>query len=195
MKLYFLRHGQSEDNAAGIFCGWSTCDLTEAGRTQAALAATLLQDIPFEKVYSSDLPRAIQTARIACPSVELETTPLLREINVGMLRGMTCAECQARWGQRFTDARNARDYTPFDGESYGQLRQRVGQFLDQIADKHTGNVLVASHQHAISTVLNTLYGNMTEELAWLGNCGICVFEYKNGKWQLLHWNITPLCKL
>ncbi len=190
MKLYFLRHGQSEDNCTGVFCGWSTCNLTETGRAQAALAAPLLQDIPFEKVYSSDLPRAMQTIHIAYPFMEPETSPLLREINVGALKGLTPAICEATWGRRFIEARALQDYTSFGGESYAQLGQRMERFLEQVAQQHTGNILVASHQHAIATVLNMLYGNMTEEMSWMSNCGISVFEYRNGKWKLLQWNMT-----
>lgn len=190
MKLYFLRHGQSEDNCAGIFCGWSACNLTETGRAQAASAASLLRDISFEKVYSSNLPRALQTARIARPSADIETTPLLREINVGTLRGLTPSACEAAWGERFVTARKSFDYTGFDGESYVQVGQRMARFLEQVAREHTGNVLVVSHQHAIATVLNTLYGTPEREMSWMTNCGISVLEYKNGKWTLLQWNIT-----
>lgn len=195
MKLYFLRHGESEANLTGVHGGWMQCDLTAAGRAQAQAAAQLLRDIPFEQVYASDLARAQQTARLAVPTASITLEPRLREINVGDVIGMTPAECEVKWGRRYIDALNAKNYTDFHGESYAQLGQRVSAFLDQVAETHTGNVLAVSHNHAINTVLNHLFGNMSWEMGWMDNCGISVFEYKNEKWQLLHWNITAGGKL
>ncbi len=190
MKLYFLRHGQSEANLRGIHGGWLDCDLTETGRAQAAHAAPLLQKISFEKIYSSDLPRALQTAQLACPGADIQQTPLLREINVGAVMGMTPAACKEKWGEHYANARAMIDFTYFSGENSAQVGQRMRAFLDEVARKHTGNVLAVSHNHAINTVLNHLYGTQEDEMAWMANCGISVFEYKNGKWMLLQWNIT-----
>lgn len=190
MKLYFLRHGESEANLSGVHGGWMQCDLTAAGRSQAQAAAQLLQNISFEQIYASDLARAQQTAQLAVPGQSITLDPRLREIHVGDVIGMTPAECEAKWGRRYIDARNAKNYTDFHGESYAQVGQRVSAFLDHVATAHTGNVLAVSHNHAINTVLNYLFGDMSCEMGWMDNCGVSVFEYKNEKWQLLYWNVT-----
>lgn len=189
MKIYFLRHGQSEANVHKLH-GGPHYELTDLGRVQAAAVAPLLAPIQFEAVYSSDYPRAIQTAKLAVPGQPIHQTPLLREIQVGDLTGMTPAECEAKWGQIYVRSRAAMDYSYFGGESFIHLGQRMGTFLNQIAQEHTGNVLAVCHTHAISSGLNYLFGSKDNEWAMMDNCGISVLEYTNGAWNLLHWNVT-----
>ena len=62
MKVYFIRHGQSEGNRLHLHCGWSDTPLSELGHQQARAANAYLKDIPFDRIYCSDVPRARQTA-------------------------------------------------------------------------------------------------------------------------------------
>ena len=64
MKVYFIRHGQSEGNRLHLHCGWSDTPLSELGHQQARAANAYLKDIPFDRIYCSDLPRARQTADV-----------------------------------------------------------------------------------------------------------------------------------
>ena len=83
MKLFLVRHGQTVTNATGCWTGWYDAPLTEQGREDAIRARGFLSDLSFDKVYSSDLSRARDTALLALPGCTPEQTPLLREINVG----------------------------------------------------------------------------------------------------------------
>ena len=77
MKLYLIRHGESEGNLLGVFSGWLQHNLTEKGREDACKAGRIIKKVKFDKVYSSDLNRAIETAKIALPDYECEPTPLM----------------------------------------------------------------------------------------------------------------------
>lgn len=189
MKLYFVRHGQSTANLQRIHCGWMQCPLTELGRKQAEQASKLLRNISFEKVYSSDLTRALETASLLVPDENIEPTELIREINVGTLQERSVAECTEEYGDFYVTNRAVLNHIPFHGESYEDVGKRMKAFMDMVSKKHTGNVLAVSHAHAINTVLNTVYNAQCGEMARLDNCGICVFEYTNKKWKLLKWNI------
>jgi 2,3-bisphosphoglycerate-dependent phosphoglycerate mutase len=85
MRIYVVRHGESETNLQKRWTGWMDVQLTDKGREDARKAGEFLKGITFDKIYTSDLTRAIETAKIALPGCRYETTPLLREINVGKL--------------------------------------------------------------------------------------------------------------
>ena len=87
MKVYIVRHGESETNVQKKWTGWLDALLTEKGISDAKRAGELLSSIVFDKVYASDLTRAVQTAKTALPNCEIETNFLLREIDVGSFAG------------------------------------------------------------------------------------------------------------
>ena len=100
MKIYVVRHGQSENNLAGIHTGWVQCHLTEKGRSDAVKAGQLLKNIHFDRVYSSDLIRAMETQELALPGRKPDLcTPLLREISVGKMENKSRAQGEAEFGE------------------------------------------------------------------------------------------------
>ena len=82
MKLYMVRHGQSETNLSRCFTGWSQVNLTEQGIADAKRAGEYLKGISFDRIYSSDLIRAVQTAQNAIPGCVPVQLPCLREIGL-----------------------------------------------------------------------------------------------------------------
>ena len=87
MILFLVRHGQSVANVTKIYSGHNDVPLTEEGRAQAVALRPVLSELTFDRVYSSDLSRAIDTQLLALPGVEGIRTPLLREIDVGRAAG------------------------------------------------------------------------------------------------------------
>ena len=67
MKLYVVRHGESESNRDKRFSGWSQVHLTEQGRRDAQRAGEMLAGLHFDRVYASDLQRALETAQVYRP--------------------------------------------------------------------------------------------------------------------------------
>ena len=91
MKIYLVRHGETVFNTMGVLQGWNNSDLTEKGIEVAKNLGEELADVKFDKVFSSDLKRAADTARLIV-NREPETTELLREIDMGDWSGRHISE-------------------------------------------------------------------------------------------------------
>ena len=96
MKLFMVRHGQTTGNVAGLIYGQMDYPLTQKGRDQAMAIRPVLRRISFDRVYSSDLSRAIETQQLAVPDAQGIRTPLLREFDVGRLTNITYEEAEEK---------------------------------------------------------------------------------------------------
>lgn len=137
VEVWLVRHGQTVANVEGRFSGWSDVDLTEAGRVEARLLRPRLAGVPFVAVHSSDLRRAVETARIVYG--EPLPDPRLREMGFGELEGQ-------RWSDLPPSVRaQLDDFDRFEapgGERMSSFRSRVHGFLDTLAP---GRHLVVTH--------------------------------------------------
>lgn len=186
MKLYLIRHGQTTANLAKTYAGQSDVPLTEQGKQQARDIAPILADVKFDKVYSSDLSRAIDTQKLALPSYMAVTTPLLRECDVGELVGEGFGAAVERYGERFS---KTRDYSLFGGENFEMVTARLVEFLESVEQENYENIAVFSHNGMMSTMLRHVIGTEFDRTSVrTNNCGIHVFEHDGKKWRLLAWN-------
>jgi probable phosphoglycerate mutase len=102
-RILLVRHGQSTWNAAARWQGQADPPLSDLGRLQAKLAATALTDVvggSVDAVWSSDLQRAAETARIIAAEVgdlAVRLDPGLRERDAGEWSGLTRPEIDARY--------------------------------------------------------------------------------------------------
>lgn len=64
MRLWLVRHGETEANVAGLYSGHAPTPLTEKGIAQAQTLNNLLRNVPFDNVFCSELERARHTARL-----------------------------------------------------------------------------------------------------------------------------------
>lgn len=191
MKLYLVRHGQSEANLKRTHAGWAQISLTQQGRADAESAGNLLRGMKFDKIYTSDLLRAIQTAEIALPGILKEQSPLLREISVGELAGKTAAVCEAEYGENYLTKKKLRDFRDFGGENYDMHRNRVEGFLSMVAGEEDTRIAAFCHEGTIRCVMDiALEHRITFKNAACDNGSIAVFEYKNEHWRLCQWNLT-----
>lgn len=137
VKLWLVRHGETEWNAQRRFQGWTDIGLTEVGRGHARELADMLAGRRFTGIWSSDLIRAVETARIAFG----EPTPdrRLRELDFGELEGSVWDEL---------DDATRTQLAAFDGfaapggESVQEFKQRVLEFVGLL---HTGDHLIVTH--------------------------------------------------
>lgn len=193
MKLYFVRHGQSEANLKKIHCGWLNVSLTEQGTADAESAGSLLRGIAFDKVYTSDLRRAVQTADIALPGYEKERTPLLREISLGKLERRTPKDCLEEYGEPYLQGKAVHDFTAFGGEDYGAHVKRTKEFMDMVAGREDETVAVFCHEGTIKCVLDIAL-QIGHEISFKNilccNGSVSVFEYEDENWRLCQWNLT-----
>lgn len=91
MKLYLLRHGETDWNVAWRLQGSTNIPLNEKGLLQAKEAAEKMKDFPFDLILSSPLDRALTTAKVIAEphGLEVQVEPRLREMCFGVLEGTT----------------------------------------------------------------------------------------------------------
>ncbi len=90
--LYFMRHGLTEMNVAGLWSGSSETDLTDEGRTQAKLAGQHAKELNIDTIVCSTQSRAIETAQIVAKEIgytldKIHQSSLLVERHMGQLEG------------------------------------------------------------------------------------------------------------
>ena len=190
MKLYLVRHGQSEYNLSKNFSGWAQISLTEKGIEDARRAGEYLQKISFDRIYSSDLKRAIQTAQTALPGCEPIQTPLLRENNVGSLMHKPVAEMEALYGPRFWVVPTGSDFTVFGGEDHDMVRARVRAFLDLLEADPCERVVAFAHEGILRCMMDLVFGpEFQRHHLRCPNVTIGVFSFDNGQWFMEGWNV------
>jgi broad specificity phosphatase PhoE len=193
MKVYFIRHGQSEGNRLSLHCGWSQMPLSQLGHEQAKAAGVHLKDIPFDRIYCSDLRRAQQTAADALPGCEPIYSDKLREVNVGSLADRPRVDCARDYGEAYYRDNRALDFTAYGGENQQQMGQRLRSFFRDELEPLVGmeHVAVFGHEGTVHHMLSYALGHeiLLEHLQ-VDNASVTVFSYENGCWKLLKWNHT-----
>ncbi|MBU0459488.1 MAG: histidine phosphatase family protein [Nanoarchaeota archaeon] len=149
MKLILIRHGETEENEAGIHQGWLPGKLTEKGIYQAKKLAERLKNIPINIVYTSNLQRCLDTTKEITklkPNLKVITEKLIRERNKGEWNGKHKDEID--WntipGEKFNQK-------PPGGESLQEALERMKKFHQNLLKKHQNDtVLVVSHGGVLS---------------------------------------------
>lgn len=148
--LYLVRHGESEANAAKRYAGQSDSPLTARGREQAKVVAAALRATLFDRVVSSDLSRAHDTAEIIAREhgLDVEVFPELREIDVGEAAGRAIEDAKQRfdWGPgRFVQWPG--------GESLEQVRDRAVSAVDRIVAASPGKTICIVGHGGVTRIL------------------------------------------
>ena len=192
MQVYIIRHGQSEANLNGTYSGWAHVSLTEQGFKDAAHAGELMKDVQFERVYSSDLKRAIQTCQTALPGAKIIEDPLLREISTGILTGTYHKDALKLYGEAHRVCTVNRDYSRYGGESHQMHCARVNRFMKKLEENPVeGNVAIFCHDGTTKAMLSYVLGvQMHPYRVRTENGAISVVTYNDGAWCLKHWNIV-----
>jgi broad specificity phosphatase PhoE len=191
-RLWLVRHGQTDWNAAGRIQGHTPTELNATGRAQAAALAAQLAGKTFAAVWSSDLPRAAQTAEaLAKPhNLPVQTTPDLRERSFGNFEGASSDEIRAaRTALGLEQTGDLADWTGMPGiESNDALWERVAGILRQLSDQYPDqDVLVATHGGVLArAVYRTLaIPDGTPRRFPLSNGIVAVLQYRKDAFYLL----------
>ncbi|PCJ54001.1 MAG: hypothetical protein COA70_07640 [Planctomycetota bacterium] len=155
MRLFLVRHGAVQPARHGSFYGGTEVDLSPEGRIEAEKAAFQLQTIPLEAVYASPLSRAQYGAfQVLKGRKKLEMTTLdgFREIARGRWVGKTPAEVDAAYPKdRESHRLDPWNWRAHEGESLGDLRDRVLACRNQILEQHKDDATVALVSHMFPT--------------------------------------------
>jgi broad specificity phosphatase PhoE len=186
--VVIIRHGQSQGNAEGRFGGHTDTPLSPRGRKQAQATARALASEKFSAIYSSDLPRAIETASPLAKLVEvpLETSDALRERSVGVMEGLTFEEAAEQHPEQY-QALLRRDFEHVlaGGESYRQTLDRASRQLDEAIEQHKGGrIAFFAHTGTICILILHLMGALDApdlKPVWIAtaNCGIARFDLRD----------------
>ena len=192
MKIYLVRHGETDWNQAGLLQGQTDIALNAQGLEQAREAAERLKEVPFEIAFCSPLIRAKRTAEtiIGDRKITLTTDERLRELNFGPWEGVDIRTIKDAASQPFT---NPGSYIPPEGaESFAQLYKRSGEFVDQVLLPLEGTyetVLVVAHGGVNRSILNPVL-NIPVDDFWrvhMGNCATAILDCTDGKLSLLEY--------
>ena len=187
-RILLIRHGQSEGNAAGRFGGHSPTPLSGRGRQQAGATARALAGEGVSAIYSSDLPRAVETAMplARLTNLDVEQSDAFRERGVGVMQGLTFEEAAEQHPEQYAALiRRDFDHVLLGGESYRQTLDRAAGRLDQIIREHAGGrVAVFSHTGTICILTLHLIGALdapTLRPVWIAtsNCGVTRIELRD----------------
>ncbi len=159
LTLYFVRHGRTEMNRLGLLQGQGGHGLLPEGREDAARAAAALAGKGVTRIYSSDLRRALETARLIRASLGLHSTVrssrFLREMDYGRMTGRADLEVRQLYPHFGKDAR----FVFPDGESYVQVQARALGWLDRLLrTRIQGSAVVVSHGGWLRTLFAGLKG-------------------------------------
>lgn len=174
--IYVVRHGQTDWNIEGRFQGRIDVELNEKGRYQAEKTKEKLNGIKFDKVFSSPLKRAFETAQIIT-NEPIEVDARIIERCNGQLEGKLKSECGNMVD--FTDENERR----FGIESLPDFRNRITNFFNELEEKFAGkNVLVVTHA-GVSIYIRCYFEGEPKDGNYnsfkLKNCE--VLEYDNTK--------------
>jgi broad specificity phosphatase PhoE len=185
-RLLLARHGETDWNAERRWQGHADPPLNELGRSQARALGAALAGRGVTAVYSSDLARAAETARIVADALALpvELRDSLREVDVGEWSGLTTAEIEERFPGA-VERRRAGGNGWEHGEDYDAMGERIGAALAAIAAAHPGEtVLVVTHGGPIRMTRRRA-GMGGEELPRIGNCDVDEIAVRDGRTRWL----------
>lgn len=188
MKLYLLRHGETDWNKEWRLQGGADIPLNDKGIAQAKEAAERYAGIPFDVVISSPLQRALNTARILAEphGLSVQTDDRLREICFGELEGKSVEETD-----KIPELKKAREnffdhpelFVPVgDGESFEDLDKRCRSFLEDIKKKYDDHfsILISGHGALCKGIVRAAKSLPVEDFWKSGlqnNCGLVELEW------------------
>jgi len=189
MKLYIVRHGQTDWNYMQRFQGQVNIPLNELGREQTLILKEAIKDLSYDIIYTSPLNRCTEMAHmINEDKTEILIEPLIIEMAFGIYEGESFADPSA-----FTKDHPFYNYyfdrpnyvPPAGGESFADILTRVENFLEKISKEHQGQTILAfSHGAFIRSMISLIEQNPEDAKRRIpspNNCSVTVISHDSGK--------------
>jgi len=184
MKIILVRHGETEENIKRIVQGHLPGTLSKLGIEQAKKLAQKLKDEKIDLIYSSDLARALDTAKEIAKfhkNVPLIPTKELRERYLGHLRGKNPKLKIKKWDQKLAEKLKI--------ETPKEIVIRAKNFIERLLNKDFGkNILIVAHNGINQAIITNLFGDSWETIKKIEkqkNASISIFEFDENKKSLL----------
>lgn len=166
MNIYLIRHGETDWNKQGKIQGYIDIPLNQQGRLQAKILASKLKEISIDRIYTSDLLRASQTAEIINKSMKshLISEERLRERNYGEWQKLSWSEVHSQNPDLKEEWKtNPVHSKPPKGESLQDLYERVNNFLSEILKTEMNNILIVAHNSPLKILISIAQGITLKE--------------------------------
>lgn len=190
-KFYVVRHGQSLGNSLRKFFGHTDHGMTELGHSQGKRTGEYLRDKGIEALYSSDLPRALDTARHIGAEIGLEPKAYteLREIYAGEWEGKYFDELLENYPNYKNVWKEDIGRVVCDGgESAEELLKRAKSIFEKIAIANTDKTVCVATHATVIRVMCCLWQNRpledAKDIPWVSNASVTEVTYDGGKWHL-----------
>jgi probable phosphoglycerate mutase len=195
-QIYLLRHGEIVGGEQKRYIGQIDLSLSPKGLDQAAWWKEELSHVKFEKVYSSDLMRAVDTARMVSgiPDMDIEATSKLREIDLGDWDGERMAQIKTQFPDAWKErGRHIVSFRTPNGESFQDLHERVIPMFQKIVAETHGNVLVVAHAGVNRMILCHVLKRPIQELFSVPQdcAALNRIEQQKSRLRVMSMNETP----
>jgi probable phosphoglycerate mutase len=184
-RIAIIRHGTTAWNKAGRLQGHSDIPLDDEGREQARKLGQRLIGGPWDLVYSSQLQRAKETARIVAEAIAHPNALLedirLREAGGGLIEGTTEEERIAQWGPEWKQMDLGAETTP-------EVIARGLEFFNELLATHAGkNILIVSHGGFIRKMISHLVPEAPHQ-EMLKNTAVTELLHSGNSWSCQLYN-------
>lgn len=196
MRIYLVRHGQTDDNIKNLMQGWKDTPLNETGKAQEYQLIPFFEVQKIDVIYSSDLSRAFETANIIAKSLNKHVflDKKLREMYLGSWEGHSWQEIEAEFSYFLGKPENEKNALNIhSGESYIEFQLRSFEVFTRIVKNHLNkNLMMVTHGDVIREIIARIMKiNQTQKDAIpIRNCSVSMIEYDNKKDQ---YTIIDLC--
>jgi 2,3-bisphosphoglycerate-dependent phosphoglycerate mutase/probable phosphoglycerate mutase len=200
-RLVLLRHGQTDYNVAGRMQGHLDSILTETGVEQAAAVAPEIARLAPDRVISSDLRRAVDTAELvsAACGLPVKYDARLRETHLGEWQGRTVAEIEDGWPGAIATWRSDPAWAPPGGESRIEVVRRSLPVVEELDEEYTASepeitVVLVAHGGLIAGLvcgLLALPSSTWPAIGGIGNCRWAALARRadHPRWRLAGYNV------
>ena len=197
MKLYIIRHAETEYNRNGIIQGSEVdSDINDVGERQAKSFFEYYKDVNFDKIYVSDLKRTFQTVRRFIESgSSYEKLKEFNEISWGINQGKSDdLEDYARLIDTWLAGNLDNKFE--EGESPNEMSVRLVKGFNKVLEDNHDIVLLCIHGRALRILLSKIIDNdLTKMDKYVhSNTGLYIIENKNNKYEIIGSNLRDHLK-
>jgi broad specificity phosphatase PhoE len=194
-RMYIVRHGETQWNREEVFRGSKDIPLNETGKKQAQRVGNYFSKRHIDRIISSPLSRAIQTAEAvsSATGIKFESAKEFADMNFGIWEGLSLREVEERFPTDFRLWKASPDKLRVEsGETLAMVRDRISAGLANISCDREDAVVIVTHRVICKILILNALG-LGNDHFWdmkYDPGSISLLEYNNGRYTLVFNNDT-----